>query len=41
LAECILEDRSPLSSPERQVRIHEIIDAIYRSAEKGQVVQLN
>jgi predicted dehydrogenase len=40
LTRAILEDRQPLSPPSRQILIHDILDAAYRSAASAQVVSL-
>ena len=40
LADAILQDREPLSTPARQVLMHQIFDAAYRSAETGQAIKL-
>jgi predicted dehydrogenase len=40
LADAILEDRTPLTTPARSLLIHQIIDAAYRSAARGQVERI-
>jgi len=38
--ECIREDKEPLTKPEEMLNVVKIIEAIYRSAEKGEAVEI-